>query len=304
VARLSGVELHRGATAATLGAARAYVMAIWILHVLERDFRSLAYLSPELFHAHGMMALLPKSALAALLDPSRLLALEIGLLALLAAALLGMGGRLVLGACAAALTLCVGFAKGFGGHVNHRELALLYVTYALVVLPCWDALALTRSREPARDARVYRAAMLALSSIFVANYLFVGLARVCMGFPGTFDPAVMHGWMLDRAVRPNPLGSTLALEVLARPWARALVSPMLPLSTLLELAAPLVFWLRPRPRYLLLLALAGFHAGILALMNIAFIENVLLLGLLVDYTPWLARLDGGGAQRGSRELRT
>lgn len=65
---------------------------------------------------------------------------------------------------------------------------------------------------------------------------------------------------------------------------------------------PLLLSLRDRSRMVLLGAIAGMHLAIALLMNILFVENVLLLVLFVNYTPWLERMPGhagGGTVTGS-----
>jgi hypothetical protein len=189
------------------------------------------------------------------------------------------------------LVIYLGLLKGFGGHVNHRELVLLYMTVALSLLPCYDALSLNPDRNRrSRQPGVYSAAMICLCLILLFQYAAVGAARLFVGTPQVFELDTMRGWILSRNLRPNPYEFDLGIYVLQLPL---LLWSALPISTILELLAPVVIWSGPRVRLALLFALAAFHGSILLLMNIPFFENILLLLLCVNYTPFLQRFLSG-----------
>lgn len=283
------IRLHPHATAETLAAARVLVACLWIARLVPDPIHLLGHLPAELWFARGVLGLLPESLMAGLLEPGALWGLRLSAITLAAIVALGTRPhRLSLVALTAVLVVYLGIGRGFGAHVNHRELVLLYVTALLVFLPCFDALAVQGRRQREGD-ETYRASMIAICIVIATSYLFVGAARLAIGFPDVSDPDVMQGWLVSRSLRPNPFGLELGAAFLDLPLSRYAVTLMLPASTVMELMAPLMLGLRERPRVVLLCALAGMHVAIALLMNIVFIENVLLLVLFVNYTPWLRR---------------
>lgn len=283
------ISLHCDASALTLAVARVYILGIWIVRLLIDDTSSISFLDFQLFHQFGVMKLLPVSTFKLLLSSSGLLALKTLALGFLLLGLVGAGRKIaVISVTTILLVLYLGLLKGFGGHVNHRELILLYMTIALIFLPCYDALALSPDPERSnRQQQVYCAAMITICLILLFHYAAIGAARVFVGAPEVFNPEIMRGWILSRNLRPNPYEFELGTRLFDAPFVLALA---LPLSTLLELLAPLVIWSGSLVRAVILCSVALFHGTILLLMNIPFFENVLLLLLCTNYTPLLIRL--------------
>lgn len=281
--------LHSDSGKDTLAFARCYLLILWIVQVAATDLPALAALDIRLFYPQGVMKLLPSTALGWLAQPLGLSVVKYLLLAGLAAALLGIrGARKVLTATAVLLTLYIGLLKGFGGHVNHRELVPLYMVYLLCCFPCYDSWALHPERSGAAQAH-YAASMRLLVAVLALNYFFVGAARLFIGFPHVFHPDVMANWIFSRSVRPNPAEFSFGLWLLQQKWSHFVFAVMLPLSTVLELVYPAVFICRGMPRFLLNILMIGFHTGIFLLMGIAFFENIALLFLCFNYTGYLRK---------------
>lgn len=290
---MSRIRIHTSATAETLAAARILVALLWLARLVPDPVHRLGHLPSEIWFARGVLEFVPGALMATLLEPAGLSVLRFVAIGL--AVLVGLGvrpHRASLASLTLVLVVYLGIGRGFGAHVNHRELVLLYVTGLLVFLPCFDALALQSRRRITDGNEVYRASMIALCLVIVTSYVYVGVARLAMGFPTVYDPDVMRGWLVSRSLRPGPLDLELGAAFLGQPASRYLVPLMLPVSTILELASPLALSLRERPRLFLLIALAGMHVGIALLMNIVFIESVVLLVLFVSYTPWVERIRG------------
>lgn len=287
---MSRIRIHLDATAETLAAARILIAVLWLARLVPDPIRRLGHLPSEIWFARGVLEFVPEALMGALLEPAGLSVVRFVAIGL--AVLVGLGvrpHRLSLAGLTLVLVVYLGIGRGFGAHVNHRELVLLYVTAMLVFLPCFDALALQAGPRTRGGNEVYRASMIALCLVIVTSYLYVGVARLAIGFPAVYDPDVMRGWLVSRSLRPNPLGLEFGAAFLDLPISRYLVPLMLPVSTVLELASPLALCLRERPRIGLLVTLAGMHVGIVLLMNIVFIENVVLLALFVSYTPFVTR---------------
>lgn len=292
VARVaSRVRIHPRATAETLALARILVGLLWLLRLIPDPVHRLGYLPAELWFARGVMEVVPEPVMLGLLDPVALTTLRFVAMALAVLVVLGIRPhRFGLLALTLTMILYLGIAKGFGGHVNHRELVLLYVTGLLVFLPCFDGLAVHPDRRPPGGDERYRASMIAICLVIVTSYMFVGVGRLAMGFPQVFDPDVMRGWMVHRSLRANPLGPEFGAALLDSPLSRYALPAMLPVSTILEILAPMALFLRRRPRLVLVACLASMHVGIALLMNIVFVESLFLLLLLLDYTPWYERM--------------
>lgn len=282
--------LHHGATARTLAAARVLVGVVWIVRLAGDPVSRLGYLPDELWFGQGLMALLPGAAVGALTTSTSLSLMKFGGIILSIWVILGLkGARTALVALVSIMALYLGLTKGFGGHVNHRELVPLYVTAVLILTPCFDAYSWSGPKPESRSPEIYQASMLTLCLTIVISYMFIGIARATIGFPGVFDPNVMEGWLMDRAVRPNPVGSRLGEVLLSMPGSTVFIATMLPISTALEVAAPATLWVGQRLRLVIVGGLALFHIAILAFMNITFVENILLLALLFNYTPLLEK---------------
>lgn len=283
---MRSISLHEDATARTLAGARILVGLTWVVRLLPDPVARLGFLPEHLWFGQGVMALIP-DAVVGVLTTSLALSLFkwVGITLSIWVILGTRGARTALLVLTICMVLYLGLTKGFGGHVNHRELVLLYTSTVLLLTPCLDALAIHREQPASGLTGVYQASMLSLCLTIAISYMFIGWARVAIGFPGVFDPDVMAAWLMDRAVRPNPVGSNLGQHLLSLPGSRFLIATMLPISTALELSAPAMLWLRKSFRYLVIVGLAVVHVAILLFMNIVFVESILLLLLFFDYTP-------------------
>ena len=302
---MRSLNIHSNATASTLATVRIMVLVCWFIKIATSQMTSLGYLSLELFHAHGIMKLVPRSVISFATAPSPLIALQCLILTLTGLAIAGVGRKPVLALIAFLLTFYFGIAKGFGGHVNHRELLLLYVTYLLIFLPCFQVYTLfpRPSKQPLHrhDAPIFAASMQLICSLLLLNYFFVGIARICVGFPDVFAPSVMFDWVLSRNVRPNPYDWGIGLWMLGNEWGRLQLAIALPISTVVEIIAPICLWCGNRLRNALIVALMGFHIGIFFIMNIAFFENIALLAILWNDTPLLEKFENRLAARSPAE---
>ena len=285
---LDNVPLHASATAHSLALARILMLSIWIVYVFQDPVQSLTFLPHELFHAFGLFQLVPDSVWVALITPTGLLALKVLLIGLFGWALIGFRGA----RAAAAVSLVLVFVylqvkKGFGGHWDHREMTLAYAHFLLLFTPAWDAFAASRaSRRPRREG-IYRASLIALSLVVIIQYFFIGAARTFIGGPGIFLDGSLQNWIVNRNLRPNPFGFDLGTAFLAEVWRTPLDLLFLG-GTQLELAAFIVLFLRPGwLKITFAVGFAVFHASIFLLMNVAFLENIVLILLFFDLAaPW------------------
>ncbi|MEU1972496.1 hypothetical protein ABZ477_12610 [Microbacterium sp. NPDC019599] len=289
------VRLHENVTAESLGLARILVFAIWIGYVLVDPVQRLTLLPTELFHSYGVFRLLPDEFWAAVLTPAGLLGLTTVCLVLFVWAGLGFrGARAVTAAAVIAALVYLQVKKGFGGHFDHRELTLVYVTAALLLTPAWDAFAVSRSRRAgARRPDVYRSSLIVLSFVVILQYVFIGTARLFIGGPGVFMNGTLQNWVENRNLRPNPFGFDLGTYFLDPFWAIPLDLLFLG-GTILEITAILLLFLPPGwLKVLFLVGFTAFHSSIFLLMNVAFPENIVLLLLFFDLAWPLRRMRAG-----------
>lgn len=278
------MRLHVAATAKTLGMARVLVFGVWLAHLCTTPYHELGWMEPDLFVAHGLMGVVPSGLIPLLISPEATAAAHLLSVLGVAWVLVGWkGARTIVWPTLVLITILLGLSKGLGGHVDHRELMLLYIAGVVTAFGGLDAFTPRRTQvsEPLAHPR-YRAGLVLAGSLLALQYAYIGLARLFVGFPHVFDPSVMMGWLTSRSVRPNPFGFEVGLALIDLPVSPWWFVGMLVAGTLVELCAPSLLFLRPRDRWPVLLGLAGFHISILFMMNIAFWENILLLLLFVE----------------------
>lgn len=280
------VRLLETATAESLALARILVLVVWLIYVIFDPIGRLALLPIELFHAHGLFGLFPSSFWEATITPTGLLGYKTLFVAVVLWAMIGFkGARAALGAVVVLALIYLQIKKGFGGHWDHREMPLLYVTALILICPAWDAFSYTRSRGASgRREGVYRAALLVATFIVIVQYVFIGAARLFIGGPGVFTNGTLQTWIENRNLRPNPFGVELGALFLDPIWSIPLDLLFLG-GTLLEIAILALLFLKPRwlwLKVLFIIAFVAFHTSIFLLMNVAFPEDVALLLLFFD----------------------
>jgi hypothetical protein len=280
---LRRVALLEGATSRSLAAGRLLVFGIWFVYVAVDPIQQLSFLPVELFHPFGVFRFLPDAVWPVALSPAGLVAIKVVMLALAAWGLLGFRGARAAGIAIVVLGLFyLDLKKGFGGHFDHRELTLVYATAVLLLTPAWDAWALRRRAVPPRRPDVYRASLIAVALIVIVQYVFIGTARTFIGGPGIFVDGALQRWIENRNLRPNPFGFDIGTYFLDPGW-----SPVLDVlffaGTMFELLAILMLFLRPGLiKIVFVVGFLVFHASIFVLMNVAFLENMVLVLLFFD----------------------
>jgi hypothetical protein len=303
--RNSPAFLHQDATASSLGLTRALVFGIWLYQLATDPLQRLAELPHAAFDPPGVLRVLPGAVWDHLLEAPVLLAFKAGLLLALTAVILGLArSKVLLALTVGGLIGYQGIVRGFSGHINHAELALLYISLLLVFFPVFDGLTVWTLRgrpgpseagQQPNDRAPYVTAMLAACLILSLTYFFVGAVRLWKGIDLFGSPA-LRGYIAEHALQGGRFDRTTTTP-LSVP-AAALGLPLwflqvaFALSTVLELAVPLALFSR-RLRPVIVLGLLVFHTTIWAFMDVPFPENMCLLALFsgVGLHRIAARLD-------------
>jgi hypothetical protein len=284
VPRLAPASLHLQATASSLGLARVLVFGVWFWHLAVDPLQRLSELPRSAYEPPGVLAVVPGRIGEVALRSSSLLAFKLGLLLALALVVLGLvPSQLLLGTTTAGLVVYQGLVRGFSGHMNHAELALLYISMLLVFFPVFDGLTVRpwRARTRQGDRAPYVAGMQVACLVLSLTYFFVGAVRLWKGVD-LFGTSTLRDLVASFALQDGRFdGATvipsgvqagiLALPPLAFKVAFAA-------STLIELAAPLALFSR-RLRPFIVAGLLLFHLSILVAMQVPFPENMCLLAL-------------------------
>jgi hypothetical protein len=301
VRRPAAAFLHEQATASSLGLARVLVFGIWLYHLAVDPLERLSELPRTAFEPPGVLAVVPEPLWDVALRSSSLLAFKLGLLLALVLVVLGiLPSRLLLGLTAAGLVVYQGLVRSFSGHMNHAELALLYISMLFVFFPVFDGLTVRSWRanraggSPSRrgpvDRAPYVAGMLAACLVLSLTYFFVGAVRLWKGID-LFGTSTLRDLVASFGLQDGRLDG--AAVVPAGTQAALLAVPLLVfqaafvVSTVIELAAPLAVLSR-RLRPIIVLSLLLFHLAILVAMNVPFTENMFLLALFSG--TWFHRI--------------
>jgi hypothetical protein len=292
--------LHQEASASSLGLTRVLVFGIWLYHLAVDPVERLSELPASAFDPPGGLLLLPDRAQALLLERSTLLGFKAALLLGLVLVILGVTrSKLVLGATVGGLVVYQALVRGFSGHVNHAELALLSISLLLVAFPVFDGLTVRTLRGAPGPARAghepggrapYVAAMLTACVILSLTYFFVAAVRVWKGLD-LFGTPALRGYVAEHAFQGGtfdgssltPLGVPAAVFGLPL-W---LYQASFVLATVLELSVPLAVFSR-RLRPVIVAGLLCFHVTIWVFMDVPFPENMCLLVLFSG--SWFHRL--------------
>ena len=284
MSRPAPAYLHQQATASSLGLARVLVFGIWLWHLAVDPIQRLSELPRTAFDPPGVLAVVPGQFWDVALRSSTLLAFKAGLLLALVLVVLGLvPSRLLLGLTVAGLVAYQGYVRGFSGHMNHAELALLYISVLFVFFPVFDGLTM-RSRgagSGSSDRAPYVAGMLAACLLLSLTYFFVGAVRVWKGVD-LFASSTLGDLVSNFALQGGRFdGATVVPSGV--PAAILVMPPLLfkvafAASTVIELSAPLAVLSR-RLRPFIVAGLLLFHVSILLAMNVPFPENMCLLAL-------------------------
>jgi hypothetical protein len=259
--------------------ARLVILAVNLAGALvAHPLPGLATLDVELIKWWGVLEWLPAAFKQGALSPTALWSIQIlhGLSFLIAMALPRCWPLMWLAVGVSTLVQGV-YVRGFGGHVNHQELTLLYVTAALALV---DTL---RWRSDAKTAEsLARAGLFAVCLIVAWQYFVIGAGRVA-GAPRVFLPnnVTMDNWIIVHGVKWNWWPFDISWLIADNTPLRLFFRAGLTFSTVFELLSPFVLFF-PRLRAVWLPFMIIFHVGIWLTMSIFFWQNIVLLCLFYN----------------------
>lgn len=278
-------HLFDRASAESLGLVRIAVFGYWFASFCLWPVSRIADFPAQLVTPRGVLGWLPADWFTALLSPAILTVLHIAAITSCVAAAAGLPGYRGWATIAAATAVIVdGLRKGLEGYVNHSQSAILYLAMALVFVSAADGLALRRP-GPRRTREYYRAATTALALILVAGYFLIGARRLAVG-PGVLFDGSIQVWLATRALRPSAYGILLGWRLANLPWAALPLKLGFAVSTLFEIASPLVV-VSDRFRQIWLAAILLLHLATFLGMNILFWQMMVLDVLILSRAGYL-----------------
>jgi hypothetical protein len=290
--------IHANASRTSLGGLRVWVFGIWFVDLLLDPLHLLALLPQSAFLPPGYLRFAPDPVVSALLHESSLTAFKLGLLGCLAVVVLGLvPTRWFAVLTVIQLIVYQGLVRGFSGHMNHAEMALLYSTLLLCLFPMFDGLSVRRPRKLAADRTQYQAAFVTVCVLLALVYFATGTVRAWKGVELFTDGTLANLVAQFAATRGELHADVYALppepfflHVPEALWNIGFVG-----ATVLEIIFPIVLFSR-RARLLVVPAMLIFHASTIVLMGVLFIENMLLLPVFFD--RWYVRFANRAEQLG------
>lgn len=274
--------LQQGATARMARLVSAAVFSLWVVRVAPDPLRWVSLLPVDVMEPVGLLGLLPGAWRTALLHPVALESLKLGTLALLAASIVrGPSSGFALLSCGA-LTLYQTIGRSFAGHMDHKDLVLLYAAYLVAALPIADRIAARpRQAEAATRRRVEAAPVVAILAMLCATYALVGVNRLLRGGLEIYTSGTLTFWALRNSFQLAEPAWGLGRLVLEHPLLGRMLELGFPVVTVFEVLAPLCLVSRPFRR-LFVATMVPFHLLSWMLLEVFFWEHLMLYPLFLE----------------------
>ena len=272
--------LHQDAGPKALEFLRLYVFGIWLIGILLDPLPRLASLPLAYYKAVGILRLLPEPAEAWLLSVEGLIALKTALVMTCAVSLLPRAFRFASPLAVFFLLVYQCLVRGFG-HVNHAEIMPLLAAVTLATF------ANLPRREPAPGYNPYAAPLITVALLLTLSYSALGFLRIYRGV-SLFTGDTILNYVASRSLRSSFYDFNLGFVAVSCAPAAFLLKAGYPVVTCIEALAPLVMVSRSF-RAVFLAVMVPFHILTLLLMEVSFIENLLLYIVLVDFSRFFER---------------
>jgi len=280
--------IHQNASRYTVGFLRIWVFGIWFFIIFLDPFNELGLLLDSTFNPPGVLKFVPSQAWVWILTPAFLLGLKIFMLLCLAVVIVGISfAHPVALLTSVLLVFHQGLVRGFGGHINHAELMLLFAAIILAVFPSFDAFALRRPEPADKPPQVYSAPVLMILVIFTLTYHFAGVYRLIHGGVEVFTSSTMKYYMIRSAFSELYYSWDWGRLFLVydHPIVNLLLNVNFAIITISEVLAPLSLVSR-RFRYVWLAVTISLHVFTLFFFNVFWVSMLLLI-LFFDIDRWL-----------------
>ena len=274
--------IHERAGPGLLRLARIGIFALWIFKLLLDPLWRLADMPREMWMPVGVLALLPSSAVSALLTWNGLTALLVSSIGFCLLAMTNKAFPVVCTLAAGALTVYSSLIRSFGPAV-HTDIVLLLAVYALAAFAWADWLALKFGAKKSDVAGWSSFPLITIVAMLCLSYCLVGLNRTVAGGIKVFTGDTMEAWCIDASLRGYYFNTNVGWHVPEWPWVVFMLRSGLPVTTFFEITAPLCLaW--PRYRWVFIPYMLSFHLLSLVFMNIFFFDDMLLYLLLIDWS--------------------
>jgi len=274
--------LHEQAGPRLLRLTRLGVFALWIVKLLLDPLWRLAEMPREMLHPVGILALLPESALDALLTWNGLAALIVFTLGVLVLALTDKAFPVVATIAAVLLTAYSSLIRSFGPAV-HTDIVLLLAVYSLAAFAWADWIALKFGGKKSLPAAWSSYPLVTIVAMLCLSYCLVGLNRTIAGGVHVFTGDTMEAWAVDASLRGYYFNTNIGWHIPEWPAVVFMLSSGLPVITLFEITAPLCLVV-PHFRWIFIPVMLSFHLLSLVFMNIFFFDDMLCYLLLFDWS--------------------
>ena len=257
-----------------LGVVRATVFGLWLVKLTSGWLGTLAILPSSLLEPPFLLQAVPSAAWGLLLQPGILNGLQLATILFAALAAVGLRPYRPLAIVVAMLiTFEQGLVRSYG-YSNHPELFLVLATWILAFVPAADGFC-RPARNAERPASEYLGAIAFIALVGCWTYAAAAAYRVAHhGFELFASDSMKHLIALNSFRFGS--GASGAF-VLAHPRFADAVQFLVPLTTAMELTAPLTLRSR-RFLWVWLVFLFGFHVLTAISTTILFWESMLVLG--------------------------
>lgn len=282
--------IHGNAGPRALHAVQIYISSLWLAKALTDPLSRLAVLPHSYYESVGVLQLLPASIESWLLSADGLTRLRLALIVTSALCLWPRAFRWVSPVCFGLVLVYQSLIRGFG-HANHAEILLIL---ALGVLATF---AWTPPRRNSEGYSPYGIPVLAVALTFTICYSLIGLLRLYNGVAQFTGDSIVN-YVVSRSLRTSYYDFNLGMIAASSPAFVWLLRLGFPLVSVVEALSPLVLVSRSF-RVVFFLVMIPFHLMTLTLMEVSFLENLLLYVVLVDFSRWLPVFALGNSHEGS-----
>lgn len=269
-----------------LGFLRIYLFGMWMIYILIDPIEDLAYLPLSISSPVGFFKMIPVSLLDTILSVGFLATFKWFTVLCLLLVTLGIFTRPLAFLACALLTFHLGLIKCFS-HLQHAELPLLYAVYIISLFPISDALALQPSKHPQRAPQNYSLPIFMIVALVCIAYFEVGIYRLIHGGIAIFTEDSMKYWTVWYSYKDQDYGWNVGRYLLDYPLLALFIKLGYPLSTLVEILAPLSILSRHFKKFFVLY-MVTFHIAVFITMKINFGGLSLLYIVFFDLHKWFA----------------